>query len=209
MGTENSRTRVADPVLDALLQGVVTATLPPSEAMDYLSDYLKRRDNGVADQMAGAGDAALADAAHGAEGISVIDPYTRQLARWVAHGRMSGDEAVAFITALHDADATLREPDTPADPGYQVGTAPWGADLQGAVERGDISQPEAVARISGAFRCYRAFRGEGASGEDYYLELRDQALVELIQDVLSGKRSEAEAQLEGLRYIREKRRSDD
>lgn len=42
----------------------------------------------------------LADAALGAEGLQVSDAAVRELGRRVADGRMTGDEAVAFIDAL-------------------------------------------------------------------------------------------------------------
>jgi hypothetical protein len=201
--------RVSDPILKALLRAIQSGELRPSEAMDYAAKFLEHNRPGTADQTSVTGAAALADAALGAEGITVIDPYARQLARWVAKGRMSGDEAVTFITVLTDVDACLVDPDAPSDPGYQVETAPWGVDLQGAVDRGDTAHLDATARVSSAMRCDRAFRrAVGASGLDNNLELRDQALVELIRDVLRGKRSEEDALSAGLRHIREVHRSD-
>jgi hypothetical protein len=177
--------------------------------MRYASEFIDHNRPGTANRPSVTGAAALADAALGAEGIAVIDPYARQLARWVAEGRMSGDEAVAFITVLTDVDAFLVDPDAPSDPGYRAETAPWGVDLQAAVDRGDTAHFDATARASSAMRCDQAFRqGVGASGLDNNLELRDQVLVELIRDVLRGKRSEDDALLAGLRHIREAHRSD-
>jgi hypothetical protein len=200
--------RVSDPILKALLRAIQSGELRPSEAMDYASAFLEHNRPQTADQPSVTGAAALADAALGAEGITVIDPYARQLARWVAEGRMSGDEAVAFITVLIDVDACLVDPDTPSDPGYQVETAPWGVYLQGAVDRGDTAHFDATARASSAMRCDRAFRrAVGASGLDNDLELRDQALVELIRDVLRGKRSEDNALSAGLRHIHDAHRT--
>jgi hypothetical protein len=150
--------RVSDPILKALLRAIQSGDLRPSEAMDYASEFIEHNRPQTADQRSVTGAAALADAALGAEGIAVIDPYTRQLARWVAEGRMSGDEAVAFITVLTDVDACLVDPDTPSDPGYQVQTEPWGVDLQGAVDRSDTAHFDATARASSAMLCDRAFR---------------------------------------------------
>lgn len=201
--------RVSDPILKALLRAIRSGELGPSEAMDYASEFINHNRPETTDRPSVTAAASLADAALAAEGITVIDPYTRQLARWVAGGRMSGDEAVAFITVLTDVDACLVDPDAPSDPGYQVETAPWGVDLQGAVDSGDILRSEAAARASSAMRCDRAFRQVvGASGLDNNLEVRDQVLVELIRDVLRGKRSEENALSAGLRHIREVHRSD-
>ncbi len=201
--------RVSDPILKALLRAIQSGELRPSEAMDYASEFLEYNRPQTADQPSVTRAAALADAALGAEGITVIDPYARQLARWVAEGRMSGDEAVAFITVLTDVDACLVDPDAPSDPGYHMETAPWGIDLQEAVDRGDTAPLDATARASSAMRCDRAFRrAVGASGLDNNLELRDQVLVELIRDLLRGKRSEENALSAGLRHIREAHRSD-
>lgn len=200
---------VSDPILNALLRAIQSGELRPSEAMDYAFEFIDQHRLRRADRLSVSRAAALADAALGAEGITVIDPYARQLARWVAEGRMSGDEAVAFVTVLTDVGACLVDPDAPSDPGYQVETVPWDVDLQGAVDRGDISRSEATARVSGAMRCERAFRrAVGASGLDNNLELRDQVLVELIRDLLRGKRSEDEALSAGLRHVHEAHRSD-
>ncbi|MBT1621189.1 hypothetical protein KK101_00600 [Curtobacterium flaccumfaciens pv. oortii] len=200
--------RVSDPILKALLRAIQSGELRPSEAMDYASEYIDHNRHQTADQPSVTRAAALADAALSAEGITVIDPYARQLARWVAEGRMSGDEAVVFITVLTDVDACLVDLDAPSDPGYQVETVPWGVDLQGAVDRGDTAQLDATARASSAMRCDRAFRrAVGASGLDNNLELRDQALVKLIRDVLRGKRSEDNALSAGLRHIHDAHRT--
>lgn len=91
---------------------------------------------------------ALADAAHGAEGIAVIDPYARELARWVAEGRMSGDEAVAFVDALIDTGANLVDLDRQPDPGYQVPTASPGADPSRVTKGGDVRNRAPSARSS-------------------------------------------------------------
>lgn len=201
--------RVSDPLLIALLRAIRSGELRPSEAMDYASEFIDHNRPGTADRPSVTRAAALADAALGAEGITVVDPYARQLARWVAEGRMSGDEAVAFVTVLTDVGACLVDPDAPSDPGYQVETAPWGVDLQETVDRGDILRSEATARVSGAMRCEQAFRkAVGASGLDNNLKLRDQVLTELIRDLLTGKRSEDEALSAGLRHIRDTHRSD-
>lgn len=201
--------RVSDPIVNALLGAIRSGELRPWEAMDYASEWIDHNRPQTADQPSVTRAAALADAALGAEGITVIDPYARQLARWVAEGRVSGDEAVAFVTVLIDVGAYLVDPDAPSDPGYQVETAPWGVDLQGAVDRGDTAHFDATARASSAMRCDRAFRrAVGASGLDNNLELRDEVLVELIRDVLRGKRSEDDALSAGLRHIREAHRSD-
>lgn len=201
--------RVSDPILRALLRAIRSGDIRPSEGMDYTSEFIDHNRPQTADRPSVTGAAALADAALGAEGITVIDPYARQLARWVAEGRMSGDEAVAFVTVLIDVGACLVDPDAPPDRGYQVETAPWGVDLQGAVDRGDTAHFDATARASSAMRCDRAFRrAVGASGLDNNLELRDEVLVELIREVLRGKRSEDDALSAGLRHIREAHRSD-
>ncbi|WP_354593943.1 hypothetical protein [Frigoribacterium sp. PvP054] len=201
--------RVSDPILKALLLAIRSDELRQSEAMDHASEFIDHNRPRAADRSSVTRAAALADAALGAEGITVVDPYARQLARWVAEGRMSGDEAVAFVTVLTDVGACLVDPDVPSDPGYQVETAPWGVDLQEAVDRGDILRSEATARVSGAMRCEQAFRqAVGASGLDKNLELRDQVLVELIRDLLNGRRSEDEALSAGLRHIPDAHRSD-
>jgi hypothetical protein len=200
--------RVSDPILKALLRAIQSGELRPSQAMDYASEFIDQHRHRRADPLSVSRAAALADAALGAEGITVVDPYARQLARWVAEGRMSGDEAVAFITVLTDVDACLVDPDAPSDPGYQVEAAPWGVDLQGAVDRGDTAHFDATARASSAMRCDRAFRrAVGASGLDNNLELRNQVLVELIRDVLRGKRSEDNALSAGLRHIHDVHRT--
>jgi hypothetical protein len=206
---QHSPLRVSDPILKALLLAIRSGELRPSEAMGYASEFIDHNRPRAADWPSVTRAAALADAALGAEGITVIDPYTRQLARWVAEGRMSGNEAVAFVTVLTDVGAYLVDPDAPSDPGYEVETVPWGVDLQGAVDRGHIARSEATARISGAMRCERAFRkAVGSSGLDNNLELLDQVLVELIRDLLSGNRSEDDALSAGLRHIRGAHRSD-
>ncbi|KQQ25458.1 hypothetical protein ASF54_13590 [Frondihabitans sp. Leaf304] len=66
-----------------------------------------------------------------------------------------------------------------------------------------------LQRVSSAMRCERAFRkAVGTSGLDNNLALRDQVLVELIRNLLTGKRSENEALSAGLRHIRHAHRSD-
>jgi hypothetical protein len=143
-----ARARATDPVLVALLDAIVSGPLRPSEAMALISDHIKSSRPYRADDATATRAITLADAAHGAEGIAVIDPYARELARWVAEGRMSGDEAVAFITALIDAGANLVDPDRPSDPGYQVATAPPGVDTPGAIKCGDDRKPKPSTRSS-------------------------------------------------------------
>lgn len=139
--------QVTDPVLVALRNAILSGVLRPSEAIALISDHLERSRPYRADDATATRAIALADAAHGAEGTAVIDPYARELARWVAEGRMSGDEAVAFITALIDAGANLVDPDSPSDPGYQVATAPPGFNPPQAVEHGDVRKPALSARF--------------------------------------------------------------
>lgn len=111
-----AKAQVTDPVLVALLDAIVSGALRPSEAVALILDHIKNSRPYCADDATAIRAIALSDAAHGAEGIAVIDPYARELARWVAEGRMSGDEAVAFVTALIDASANLGDPDSQPDP---------------------------------------------------------------------------------------------
>ncbi|UXN27185.1 hypothetical protein N8D74_17520 (plasmid) [Curtobacterium flaccumfaciens] len=140
--------QVTDPVLVALRDAIVSGALRPSEAMALISDHLEGSRPNRTDDTTATRAMALADAAHGAEGIAVLDPYARELARWVAEGRMSGDEAVAFVTALIDAGANLVDPDRPPEPDYQVATAPPGIDPPHVVKRGDVLKPALSARSS-------------------------------------------------------------
>jgi hypothetical protein len=140
--------QVTDPVLVALMDAIASQSLRPSEAMALTRDHLDSSRPNRADEASAIRAMALADAAHGAEGIAVIDPYARELARWVAEGRMSGDEAVAFITALTDAGANLVDPDRPPDQGYEVTTVQPGVDPLGAIKRGDVRKPAPSARSS-------------------------------------------------------------
>lgn len=140
--------QVTDPVLVALRNAILSGVLRPSEVIALISDHLERSRPYRADDATATRAIALADAAHGAEGTAVIDPYARELARWVAEGRMSGDEAVAFITALIDAGANLVDPDSPSDPGYQVATAPPEFNPPHAVEHGDLRKRALSARSS-------------------------------------------------------------
>ncbi|MGU3411487.1 hypothetical protein ACLBWP_15370 [Microbacterium sp. M1A1_1b] len=143
-----ARAQVTDSVLVALLEAIRSGSLRPSEAMALISDHMKSNRPNRADDATATRAMALADAAHGAEGIAVIDPYARELGRWVAEGRMSGDEAVAFIAVLIDAGEYLLDPDRPPDPGYQVATAPPGVDPPRAVQRGDVGKPAPSGRSS-------------------------------------------------------------
>jgi len=61
---------------------------------------------------------------------------------------MTGDEAVAFITALIDAGAHLVDPDGPLDPGYQVATVSSAVDPPRAVDRGNVQEPTTSAHSS-------------------------------------------------------------
>ncbi|WIB34415.1 hypothetical protein [Curtobacterium sp. MCSS17_005] len=153
-GTVHRRagTPVTDPVLVALLDAIVSGSLRPSEAMALISDHVKSSRPYGADDATATRAIALADAAQGAEGIAVIDPYARELARWVAEGRMSGGEAVAFITALVDAGAYLVDPDRQPDPGYQVATGPRGVDPPKAAKRSAVRKPPPSDDASEDFR---------------------------------------------------------
>lgn len=139
--SRQSRPQVTDPVLVASLDAIVSGSLRPSEAMAVTRDHIRSSRPHRADDATASRAIALADAAHGAEGIAVIDPYARELARWVAEGRMSGDEAVAFINALIDAGATLVDPGRQPDPGYQAATVQLSVDPMGGIERGDVRKP--------------------------------------------------------------------
>lgn len=143
-----ARAQVTDPVLAALLEAIQSGALRPSEAMALAWDYIRSGRPYLVDDVTANRAIALADAAHGAEGIAVVDPYARELARWVAEGRMSGDEAVAFVDALIDAGANLVDPDRRPDPGYQVATAPPGVDPSRVTKRGDVRKPAPSARSS-------------------------------------------------------------
>lgn len=147
-GPRQAWARVTDPVLIALLDAIKSGAVRPSEAMALTWDHLDSSRTYRSDDASVTRAMALADASHGAEGVAVIDPYARELARWVAEGRMSGDEAVAFITALIDAGAHLVDPDMPPDPGYEVATAPLGTDPPGEVKRGDSWNAAPLSRSS-------------------------------------------------------------
>ncbi|WIB00354.1 antitoxin VbhA family protein [Curtobacterium sp. MCBA15_012] len=140
-----ARPQITDSVLVALLDAIVSGSLRPSEAMALAWSHIRNSRPHRADDAIASRAIALADAALGAEGIAVIDPYARELARWVAEGRMSGDEAVAFITALVDAGANLVDPEGPPDPGYQVAAVPPGVDPPGATKRSAVRKPSPFA----------------------------------------------------------------
>ncbi|WIB60417.1 hypothetical protein DEJ13_00920 [Curtobacterium sp. MCLR17_007] len=138
--------QVTDPVLVGLLEAIHSGSLRPSEAMALTRDHIRTSRPNNADDATATRAIALADAAHGAEGIAVIDPYAREVARWVAEGRMSGDEAVAFVDALVDAGAYLADLDGQPGAGYQAAIAQLGVDPMGGVERGDVRKPVRSAR---------------------------------------------------------------
>ncbi|MCS5521472.1 antitoxin VbhA family protein [Curtobacterium flaccumfaciens] len=142
--------RLTDPVLRQLLEQVADGAGSASDAVESALNHVDH--NRQSDALSGDADRALslADAALGAEGLQVTDTAVRELGRRVAEGRMTGDEAVAFIDALLPSGvvatqaesqvATLDERtgpffDAASLPGLLQGSA---AALTASVQDGDV-----------------------------------------------------------------------
>lgn len=100
---------LSDPVLRRLLEQVANGQMPVTEAVAIALDYVDRHrqsDGGLDDVNRAL---SLADAALGAEGVQVAEPAVRELGQRVAEGRMTGDEAAAFIRVLSPDGATGSE----------------------------------------------------------------------------------------------------
>lgn len=98
--THAAALRLTDPVLRRLLEQVADGAGSAADAVESALHHVDR--NRQSDALSGdVGRAlSLADAALGAEGLQVSDAAVRELGRRIAEGRMTGDEAVAFIDAL-------------------------------------------------------------------------------------------------------------
>lgn len=92
--------RLTDPVLRRLLEQVAEGAVRASDAVESALNHADRNRRGDAAGRDVDRALSLADAALGAEGLQVSDAAVRELGRRVADGRMTGDEAVAFIDAL-------------------------------------------------------------------------------------------------------------
>lgn len=92
--------RLADPVLRRLLEQVADGAGSASDAVDSALNHVDRNRRSEAVGRDVDRGLSLADAALGAEGLRVSNTAVRELGRRVAEGRMTGDEAVAFLDAL-------------------------------------------------------------------------------------------------------------
>ena len=92
--------RLTDPVLRRLLERVAEDAVRAPDAVESALNHVDRNRRGDAAGRDIDRALSLADAALGAAGLQVSDTAVRELGRRVAEGRMTGDEAVAFIDAL-------------------------------------------------------------------------------------------------------------
>lgn len=101
--------RLGDQVLHELLEKVASSDLSATDAVASALNHVdrNRRRGAIGGDVNRA--LSLADAALGAEGIQVGEPAVRELGRRVAEGRMSGDEAAAFIRVLRPDGASGSE----------------------------------------------------------------------------------------------------
>ena len=105
------------------MDGVASGVLRPSDALADVSDYVHGHRALHRTASAASRTISLADAALGAEGRTVVDPYTRRLSRWVAEGRMTGDEAAAFLVTFQAVGVILVEQTARVEPGYWAATS--------------------------------------------------------------------------------------
>lgn len=148
--TRDMAARVDDSVLRKLLEEVTTGTLTPSAALERVLEYVDRARPRHAHDAATDRGLSLADAALGSEGLAVRDPLIRELARRVAEGRMTGDEAIPFVDALISspraqthADPEAATLDARVGPFYDTATAlAWlgvsSEALKELIEKGDV-----------------------------------------------------------------------
>lgn len=193
--------KVTDPVLRGIVRDVVAGGTSPGDALEDARSYMDAHRVATADPDEVSRRVSFADAALGAEGLTVTDPDARDLARRVADGTMTGDEAVLFLTALVDSGA-LVSPDADRDPGYTVGSTPMLDELYAAVDAGTVSKEEASLRAGDIFRVERAFRrAAGREAFDTQLELIDPVLTVLLLQIARGERTGEQALEAGLAHI--------
>ncbi|WP_423921317.1 hypothetical protein ACPEEZ_00545 [Frigoribacterium sp. 2-23] len=193
--------RVAAPVLNALVTGLASDTVGAVEAVEFAINYVDTRRTNTTSEDRAAKAIGLADAALGAEGHSVVDPYVRELTTRVALGRMTGDDAMPFVMALVDAGPVVSDPSVAADPGYRAEETRFPVvDVQAEVDAGRITPDEGNARVVRGYRVFRALTNEAETND-----LTDPVLNELIASVLRGERSDIEATEIGVRRIRRMR----
>lgn len=101
--------RLGDPVLHELLEQVANSDVSAADAVASALDHVDR--NRRRGAIGGGVNRALslADAALGAEGVQVGETAVRELGQRVAEGRMTGDEAAAFIRVLLPDGASRSE----------------------------------------------------------------------------------------------------
>jgi hypothetical protein len=98
--------RMEDATLLGIARDLAEGTTGAQNALRRALDYVAQHRAATHDEEAVKRALSLADGALGAEGREVTDPTARLLARLVAEGRMTGDEAMLFKTAMSDAEPT-------------------------------------------------------------------------------------------------------
>lgn len=193
--------KVTDPVLRGIVRDFVAGGSSAGDALDDARAYMDVHRVATADPDEVSRRVSFADGALGAEGLAVTDPDARDLARRVADGTMTGDEAVLFLAALVDSGALLSQ-DADRDPGYTVGSTPMLNELYAAVDAGTVSRAEASLRSREAFRVDRAFRrASGPEAFDAQLELVEPTLTALLLQIARGELSGEQALEAGLSHI--------
>lgn len=99
---------LSDPVLSRLLQHVATRSMSTTDALESALAYVDHHRQRATSVTEVDRAISIADAALGAEGREVIQTPVRELGRRVADGRMSGNEAAAFILVHLGAGASTK-----------------------------------------------------------------------------------------------------
>ena len=100
--------RMEEPMLLGLARQLAEGTISAQESLRRALSHIEEHRPVTHDDAAIKRALSLADGALGAEGREVTDPTVRLLARLVAEGRMTGDDAMPFLEAMSDAEPTHR-----------------------------------------------------------------------------------------------------
>lgn len=193
--------KITDPVLRGIVRGLALGRIPAADALEDARAYMDANRVATTDPLEVRRRVSLADGALGAEGLAVTEPLARDLARRVASGTMTGDEAVPFLAALVDRMAPTSQ-DSARDPGYEVSSTPMFDEIHAELEVGTVSKGEAAVRAREVSRVDRAFRrAAGPDAFDVRLELVEPTLTALLLQIARGELSGEQALEAGLAHI--------